>query len=74
MSKMSNVSVSFFDYAPSLQRFAISESEYLSQHPDVQIICTGAVVFNDEGKILLVQRAKEEKAYPDAWVSVLISM
>lgn len=58
-----------FGYPSSLQEYAISESAYLSQHHDVHILCTGAVVFNSEGKLLLVQRAKDEKAFPDAWVS-----
>ncbi|KZM27812.1 uncharacterized protein EKO05_0010998 [Ascochyta rabiei] len=62
-----SASIRPFDYAASLQKHAIPEGEYLSQHQDVHIICTGAVVFNDEGKILLVQRAKDEKAFPDAW-------
>ncbi|KAF1361215.1 hypothetical protein EJ07DRAFT_164777 [Lizonia empirigonia] len=56
-----------FDYATSLEQYAIPEGEYLSQHQDVHIICTGAVVFNKEGKLLLVQRAKEEKAFPNVW-------
>lgn len=58
------------DYPASLQEYAIPESVYLSQHHDVHILCTGAVVFDSEKKLLLVQRAKDEKAYPDAWVSV----
>lgn len=58
-----------FDFLPSLQEYAIPEKDYLDQHHDVHIICTGAVVFNGEGKLLLVQRAKDEKAFPDAWVS-----
>lgn len=57
-----------FDYATSLEQYAIPEGEYLGQHQDVDIICTGAIVFNKEGKLLLVQRAKEEKAFPNVWV------
>lgn len=64
---MSGSSMSF-DYSSSLQEYAISEGEYLRQHDDVHIICTGAVVFNEKGKLLLVQRAKEEKAFPNVWV------
>ena len=64
-----NASILPFDYSTPLQEYAIPESNYLSQHLDVHIICTGAVVFNNEGKLLLVQRAKEEKAFPDVWVS-----
>ena len=58
-----------FDYPSSLQEYAIPEGDYLLKHQDVHIICTGAVVFNREGKLLLVQRAKEEKAFPNLWVS-----
>lgn len=58
-----------FDIPSSLQEYAISEKEYIDQHEGVHIICTGAVVFNKEGKLLLVQRAKDEKAFPDAWVN-----
>ncbi|XPT00296.1 hypothetical protein M3J09_009452 [Ascochyta lentis] len=56
-----------FDYPTSLQPYAVTEGEYLSEHQDVHIICTGAAVFNREGRLLLVQRAKDEKAFPDAW-------
>jgi hypothetical protein len=65
-----SASIPHFDWAASLRQYAISEGEYLSQHQDVHIICTGAVVFNHEGRLLLVQRAKDEKAFPDAWVSL----
>lgn len=57
-----------FDFPSSLQEYAIPEKDYLNRHDDVHIICTGAVVFNNEGKLLLVQRAKEEKAFPNVWV------
>jgi isopentenyldiphosphate isomerase len=56
-------------YPPSLQEYAVTERGYLEQHPELDYVCTGAVVFNDEGKMLLVQRAKEESAFPDFWVS-----
>ena len=61
--------IATLDYASSLQEYHISEGEYLSQHHDVHIICTGAVVFNKDGKLLLVQRAKGEMAFPNTWVS-----
>lgn len=57
-----------FDLPSSLQEYAIREKDYLDRHDDVHIICTGAVVFNKEGKLLLVQRAKEEPAFPNFWV------
>ncbi|KAJ8105625.1 hypothetical protein OPT61_g10061 [Boeremia exigua] len=62
-----SVSMPSFEYSSSLQQFAVPESDYLREHHDVDIICTGAVVFDSKGRLLLVQRAKEEKAYPDAW-------
>jgi isopentenyldiphosphate isomerase len=57
-----------FDFPSSLQEYATPEKGYLDQHDHVHIICTGAVVFNKEGKLLLVQRAKNEKAFPNLWV------
>ena len=57
------------DYPPFLQEYAVSEQEYLRQHPQYDLLVTGAVVFNNEGKLLLVQRAADEKAFPTLWVS-----
>jgi isopentenyldiphosphate isomerase len=57
------------DYSSFLQEYAVSEQEYLHQHPEHDLLVTGAVVFNKEGKLLLVQRAADEKAFPDLWVS-----
>jgi isopentenyldiphosphate isomerase len=65
---MSNSTMSF-TYPPTLQEYAMTEREYLEQHPELSYVCTGAVVFN-EGKMLLVQRAKEESAFPNLWVSL----
>jgi isopentenyldiphosphate isomerase len=62
-----------FGFSSSLQDYAIPEKDYLERHDDVHIICTGAVVFNNEGKLLLVQRAKDEKAFPNVWVSLSFS-
>ncbi|OSS47523.1 hypothetical protein B5807_07516 [Epicoccum nigrum] len=56
-----------FDYDPSLQEYAVSRGNFLSQHGDIHMICTGAVVFNNASKLLLVQRAKEELAFANAW-------
>lgn len=57
-----------FEYDASLEEYTVSEKDYLQQHPEYDVICTGICVFNKEGKLLLVQRAKTEKAYPDFWV------
>jgi hypothetical protein len=59
----------FLSYSSSLQEYAVSEQEYLRQHPEYDLLVTGAVVFNKEGKVLLVQRAADEKAFPNLWVS-----
>ncbi|USP77405.1 cutinase transcription factor 1 alpha [Curvularia clavata] len=55
------------EYSADLQEFAISEAEYLRQHPEYNVLVTGAVVFNREGKLLLVQRAADEIAFADFW-------
>jgi isopentenyldiphosphate isomerase len=62
-------SVGSLDYPSSLQEYAVSEQEYLRQHPEFDLLVSGAVVFNKEGKLLLVQRAADEKAFPNFWVS-----
>lgn len=57
-----------FEYPPSLQKYMVTDKEFLQQNPQLDILCSGAVVFNNEGKMLLVQRAKEEHAFPNFWV------
>jgi 8-oxo-dGTP pyrophosphatase MutT (NUDIX family) len=57
------------EYPESLREYAVSEAAYLQQHPEYDCLVTGSIVFNTEGKLLLVQRAAEERAYPDFWVS-----
>ncbi|KAF1946840.1 hypothetical protein EJ02DRAFT_197846 [Clathrospora elynae] len=54
-------------YPSSLQEYAVSEKEYVRQHPEYDLLVTGAVVFNREGKLLIVQRAADERAFPDLW-------
>ncbi|KAF2684532.1 hypothetical protein K458DRAFT_418096 [Lentithecium fluviatile CBS 122367] len=56
-----------FEYPASLQEYMIPEKEYFKQHPEYQALCTGIVVFDKQGKLLLVQRASTEKAFPDFW-------
>ncbi|KAF2705622.1 hypothetical protein K504DRAFT_93595 [Pleomassaria siparia CBS 279.74] len=56
-----------FEYASSLHEFAVSEKEFLRQNLQYNVLCTGIIVFNTEGKLLLVQRAAEESAFPNAW-------
>lgn len=64
-----SLSAQSLNYPSSLQEYAVSEQEFLRLHPEYQVLCTGIVVFNSEGKLLLVQRAVDEKAYPNFWVS-----
>ncbi|KAI4643496.1 hypothetical protein J4E93_006506 [Alternaria ventricosa] len=54
-------------YPDSLQEYAVSEKVYLEQHPEYNCLVTGSIVFNKEGKLLIVQRAAEERAFPDVW-------
>jgi isopentenyldiphosphate isomerase len=46
----------------------VPEKEYIRLNPEYNVLCIGIVVFNPEGKLLLVQRAADEKAFPDCWV------
>lgn len=57
-----------FQYPETLQKYMITESEFFKQNPQYNKLCCGAVIFDTEGKMLLVQRAKTEKAFPDFWV------
>lgn len=61
--------ISTLHYPSTLDEFAVPEKEYLRQHPEYDYLCTGVVVFGNDGKLLLVQRAANEKAFPDLWVS-----
>lgn len=58
-----------FEYDPSLEKFKVSEREYLQEHPEFTAVCTGIVVFDQHGKMLLVKRAASEQAFPGFWVS-----
>jgi isopentenyldiphosphate isomerase len=60
-----------FSYEPTLQEYAVNDREYLRRHPEYDVLCTGVVVFDKDGKLLLVQRAADEKAFPNMWVSSL---
>jgi isopentenyldiphosphate isomerase len=62
-------SLAKFEFPTSLQEYAVSAAEYLHQHPQFNVLCTGIVVFDKDGKMLLVQRAADERAFPDMWVS-----
>ncbi|KAF2748631.1 hypothetical protein M011DRAFT_400032 [Sporormia fimetaria CBS 119925] len=55
-----------FTYAASLQEYMIPESTYCQQHGIHMLVC-GAVVFDEQGRLLLVRRAEDEKAFPSLW-------
>ncbi|KAH7072541.1 NUDIX hydrolase domain-like protein [Paraphoma chrysanthemicola] len=55
------------NHPSSLEEFAVPDKEYLSKHPEYDVLCTGVAVFDKNGKLLLVQRAADEKAFPNAW-------
>jgi hypothetical protein len=57
-----------FEYHPSIKEYLCSAKEHLQQNREYDVVCVGAVVFNQEGKLLLVQRARTEKAFPEFWV------
>jgi len=61
------------DYPVALKEYAVTAQEYLSQHPEYNVLCTGVVVFDKTGKLLLVQRAADEKAFPNLWVCYPVS-
>jgi hypothetical protein len=65
---MTTTSKPSLDYPSSLQQYAVTGTEYLCQHPEYDVLCTGIVVFNEDGKLLLVQRAADEMAFPNFWV------
>jgi isopentenyldiphosphate isomerase len=58
-----------FGYPSSLEEYVVNAAEYLRQHSEYDVLCTGVVVFDKHGKLLLVQRAADEKAFPNMWVS-----
>jgi isopentenyldiphosphate isomerase len=58
-----------FEYPDALQEYMVTESEFYVKNPQYNMMCCGAVIFNNEGKLLLVRRANTEQAFPNCWVS-----
>ncbi|CAI6337098.1 unnamed protein product [Periconia digitata] len=56
-----------FECDPSVHKYQVSEKEYLGQNSQHHVVCVGITIFNEENKLLLVQRAKSEKAFPCFW-------
>lgn len=67
-AKAPPVEIAPFDYDPSLQKYKVTAQEFVEANPDFQTVCTGIVVFNEKGELLLVKRASSESAFPDFWV------
>lgn len=57
-----------FECDVSLREYQVSAKDYLLEHTQYHVMCTGIAVFNEDNKLLLVQRAKTEKAFPECWV------
>ncbi|PMD19202.1 hypothetical protein NA56DRAFT_750674 [Hyaloscypha hepaticicola] len=55
-----------FTHSPSLAPFAISVEEYLTQHPEYDGLAGGAMVFDSEDRLLIVQRAAHD-SMPNLW-------
>jgi 8-oxo-dGTP pyrophosphatase MutT (NUDIX family) len=55
-----------FTYSPSLTPFAITVEEYLTQHPEYDGLAGGAMVFDSEDRLLIVQRAAHD-SMPNLW-------
>ncbi|KAI4868441.1 NUDIX hydrolase domain-like protein [Hypoxylon rubiginosum] len=55
-----------FTFSPSLAPFKLSLQAYLGAHPTFKGIAVGAFVFNEDGKLLLVQRAAHD-SLPLLW-------
>jgi len=47
--------------------YNITDQHYMTDKPVIQRVVVGAVVFNKEGKLLIVQRNKDEDIYPEMW-------
>lgn len=56
-----------FQYPPSLQKYMITEAEFFAQNPAYNKLVSGAVIFDDKGRLLLVQRAKTD-TFPNCHV------
>jgi 8-oxo-dGTP pyrophosphatase MutT (NUDIX family) len=55
-----------FTYSPSLSPFAIPVKEYLKQHPEYDGIAAGALVFDNQDRLLILQRAAQD-SMPNLW-------
>jgi 8-oxo-dGTP pyrophosphatase MutT (NUDIX family) len=65
MASQPNTPLSFY-HSPSLAPFAITVEEYLTQHPEYNGLAGGAMVFDSEDRLLIVQRAAHD-SMPNLW-------
>lgn len=66
-NKIEPATIAPFEYDSSLDEYKVPERKFLQEHPEFTAVCTGIVVFNEKGELLLVKRATSEKAFPDFW-------
>ncbi|KAI0103882.1 NUDIX hydrolase domain-like protein [Nemania sp. FL0031] len=55
-----------FDFDLSVASFGVPLDTYLKTIPMLQGVCVGAFVFDDQGRLLLLQRSKTD-SYPRLW-------
>ncbi|KAI1477313.1 NUDIX hydrolase domain-like protein [Daldinia eschscholtzii] len=55
-----------FTSSPSLDAFKIPLKTYLQEHPEFNSVAVAAFVFNEDGKLLIVQRAAHD-SFPLLW-------
>ncbi|KAI1172959.1 NUDIX hydrolase domain-like protein [Nemania sp. FL0916] len=55
-----------FTWDPSVVEFILPLTDYLKTNSSIQGVCVGAFVFDDRGRLLVVQRAPHD-SYPLRW-------
>lgn len=55
-----------YTFSSSLATFAIPVKEYLALHPEFEAIAAGALVFDSQDRLLILQRAAND-SMPDLW-------
>jgi len=55
-----------YTYQPSLKPFDIPVKAYLDQHPEYDAIAGGALIFDPQGRLLIMQRAAHD-SMPNRW-------
>lgn len=57
---------SSFTFSPSLSPFAITVKEHLAAHPEYEGIAAGALVFDSQNRLLILQHASHD-SMPNRW-------